>query len=1244
VQLDALPDCRARDDGAALIPAVIELDVYHVPLPNAAEQQLHLGEHMGQRNDGRGRSGRRPGNLHGGEPGLLGRLRDELLQRSGERHSGDLRSEQDLLGDRHEAVVALHVNKHMDSGVRGLRLSAPTDEWVQPNDTELRPNVVLRENRSPMKLIPLILTATLALTALPVFGDYAILLPEGTNVAITLCTGLSGATPVRCTATSLTGFTSGQTVWIHGVQDNRAVNGLRKIQVINSTQFDVYTTADVAVAPNGNWVDYWTAYPQWMTARPVMSATVSKTLVDWPRGHLDGPTGTYTTTLASRIVNNPVYTKALANLDPILTSKSNYEMPSPGVFATYNGGEFQPYAGNYQLGALVSTAALAYKATGQSKYFDFALYWLKNIDSCWPGFVFDEGSSYGGDFWNADYSTYYLNSGAMTYALLRNDIQESDRVIIRGKFLNDRSIDGSTADCNLDWMWAPDGNTVNLTAGYSTRWTVTGNGTKWLTDADTNNRLNPGDFIQVVYKTAAPYICPNGTNDGSCSTLSWSEMIKSVDSDTQVTLVKTGAYNDGGFPAKDITGTGYRIRRAWSTGSCGVGWSHKHNYTGSLAWGFDYKLYGYSGNGPASSTVAVSGASKLTTTWLSSPYAVYTPNNKTGSRAMGQMALGLSFAGDDARGDEELRLAWFVWTNQWRQMHRQSTTGEIYESAGDYYSDRMVPESVWPSWWAKNSMGTAMEPFTEKYLKFHLMAYVPDTSYNQLMHCCGLVVSTFNSYYTMLGIFPLFSEYRDSDWQKGFLYAVQNWSGIWPNGLGAGWNQALVSGIAAYDDTMTATNPDTLSGIPKQYAFNKPDAVNGPYGTEDGMDAGISRTGFAAGNTFFALYAPINYSAISTMLDSSTLQYASLPGSMLLFRKHMLLGGQTRGTDKGIHKPESTNSAGYWSGNDGSSVFMIGTSSSPYGWNMSVKPANGVGQLVKTQTQKIRSSRTSDNTTAYFNADMAGIYATTTGVTYINRKTVDFKKPTTTQVIMVADIASISAGNTIASYWHFANNGYTNAQGTEGATTLSADTVVSRNPSADGNSLLVKFLKPAGANTVAIIDDNDTYPFSTGSTHRVTTAASTDGATINTSATSTQMLACMELVDDQTTTGVPCSLLGTVDANYFGAQFSDNSNSKVGVFSKDATLRTSMSFTSSHAGTGQYFVDGLQDGVYSVALSGVEQTTCTVGAVVNNLQDDAGCAWDGIAGAYTVTKSGSAPSSANSVLTTGRVSFSGRVK
>jgi len=234
----------------------------------------------------------------------------------------------------------------------------------------------------------------------------------------------------------------------------------------------------------------------------------------------------------------------------------------------------------------------------------------------------------------------------------------------------------------------------------------------------------------------------------------------------------------------------------------------------------------------------------------------------------------------------------------------------------------------------------------------------------------------------------------------------------------------------------------------------------------------------------------------------------------------------------------------------------------------------------------------------YLLSDLTDGYTAAMNARRVQRHIVHFKKPGTQDYIMSYDDIALGAPQTIRAYWHYASGtvAYNAAERTVTATTGSA-------------RLLSQFRAAGGGNTMALAGGSSSSPM------RAYTCPSTDGTNCASAAAAEWIAVHKPSIN--TGASMP-AITQPAAANFRVVQVADAAVPKVAAFAQGGATYAAASFTTTHAGAGQYLIAGLAPGTYTVTVNGgvVFGSPFTVRANDNTLYFEAG------SGAYVISRGG----------------------
>lgn len=1020
------------------------------------------------------------------------------------------------------------------------------------------------------------------LLCLSAFGQTTLYVPTGTTRCISAATN---ATPIvittaGCDFTSLStatptavahGWSNGQVVVLAGVEGNTAANGTRIVQNVTSTTAELTTLAGAPVAGNGAFARYIKAPG---SSFPEVAAASLVTLRDHPRVWLDGPLGTFTSTLCAG--GSP----CIANTSNVMYDGMKISVDSYFLPRTKNPPE-QLLINQMQLGqyGMLSGAAFIYQATGDTTYRDAVLAVLNNIEKYWHWYGCVEAINGCADKTKLDVlSSYYINI-AQAYSIVRASMTSGERAAFAGKMLNGGTMEDTCTNRFVQGVGSISGPLNSTLTG-----TFTGTGTLWLTDPDPAKRIAPGDTITFTLG------CTTGFCDGMLGT------VATVPSDTSLTFQ---SFPSGGSLASasvtSVSNGPYWIGKSWTTGMCG--YTHFLNHSG----------YSEIPSGKLFPSAANSSYGGLVV-YTQDPLSRGDLYNQNISKGLGFLTMALALADDDARAISIIQRLMFWWKDTWNPLNAAWTTGPMQISS-KYYANRNLPLSIDFAVALKRSVASGLTDYTtQNWLKVGLPWIVH--GYSKAYQGYTRVFDSYPSYYDAQrwrGVLAAGSLQAGSDLDKANNYIIRNWA--------PGFNSAAVrsSNLIAYPELFlfynpwaTATDPNTT--LP--FAANL--TVSDSQSNGEGTGVVMSRTGWTDAASILEIHALGVFKAVDTWGAA----FAGNPGSYKIFKRNYLFA-----EDSGTGTAPATANA-YCGNNENSAYMRIGpyTATSPSLLNK----ANSFDDKQYVRTPRFWND--SGNAATYAMVDYAGAYQSAAHITFAHRHFAHFKKAGASEYVIAADSVRTSDGKHKVTFLQYPNNGQAVAgQPTEGVTTVSGDTITSSSPT---SRIISNVLKPGGTNSLRVYTDNPdgSYTGATsaavgamggkGQTFRVSVCASTDGSTCDTGNLKTNVLVAHRIVDGTAETSNPATLLSTIDSNFFGVQADDGTSAVVAVFPSEGATLSAATFTSTHANTGQYLVSGLTTGTWSLSRGG---------SIVNSsvAVDSSGTMyWEGVAGAYSLSRTG----------------------
>ncbi|MGC4053295.1 MAG: putative Ig domain-containing protein [Paludibaculum sp.] len=1027
---------------------------------------------------------------------------------------------------------------------------------------------------------------------LPLLAQTRLYVPSGPTRCVASATN---ATPIvisttACDNSSLAaanptpqahGWSDGAIVVVAGVEGNIAANGTRVATHVTATTAELYDLNGAPVAGSGAFQRYTggsgTSYPQ-------AASGVQVTLKDHPRVWLDGPGGTLTSTLCTngaecKAVNgNPAWAAMKTAIDLRVVSKDAASPDQPLISQMQNG-DF----------GYLSGAALIYQSTGTTRYRDWAIKALNNIDKYTKGFgCANEQFSGCGDSITLDYASKYLWNIAQTYSIVRSGMTAKEREVFAGKMLNDVN------DSCTNRFYAGTG-TINYTI-YQT--TLTGNGTQWLTNPDVTQRIAPGDSLMWT----------SGCTSGYCAGMTM--IVSAVTSDTSLTI--------SGFPSGSYANTAsnapFWIAKPWTTGNCGLVSFLNHSSYSPIASGHTHPSIYINGAPTSFGGATVYARDESTRSEL---------YNQNITKGLGFLAIALALADDDPKALGILQRLMFWWKDYWYPLQRQWSTGAMQITA-KYYATRVQPFTLDFAVQLRNSFTEPVMDFTGgNWLKAPLSMWV--YGYNRAANSGtrwgGAAPATMEPNHWKGGLGSA-SLQPDSDESKAWKYILKNWTGFW----GSAETQFAYGNMGGYPGNFlyydpTSTEADPNSTLPLSRNMTASDT--GTLGEGTGLV--VSRTGWQTDSSILEIHA----SSIFKATNLYGTGYSGDPGSYKIFKRFYLLAEDY---GKGVQPTFSA----YCGPNEQSNYMRIG----PY---TAASPSLLQRGNFKSQIQYVKTPRfwnDPNNEATYAMVDYAGAYQPSAHIAFAHRHFAHFKKQGRNEYVIAADSVRTTDGQTKVTFLHYPNNeqpgvfenGTTAwaANPTEGTTEFnaSAGKVISSSPS---SRIVTQVLQPDGPNSLRVYTDNPNGSYTgtsdpakgplggAGQTFRVSICASADGTSCDAGNLKTNVLVAHRVVEGTGETENPAALLTTIDANFVGMQVDDGPNSIVALFpSEDQTLSTA-TFTSTHANQARYLVSGLAAGMWTVLKDGLPLD------LVAKVDDSGVLYWEGSAGNYVLTRTGAGP-------------------
>ncbi len=583
-------------------------------------------------------------------------------------------------------------------------------------------------------------------------------------------------------------------------------------------------------------------------------------------------------------------------------------------------------------------------------------------------------------------------------------------------------------------------------------------------------------------------------------------------------------------------------------------------------------------------------------------------DNLTLSKLAGYIAAGIALADDDVRAQMLLTQA-YTYYYAWYWAYAES--GWTPRNQGSRYTSFNV--GTFPAEIAemmKNSGGPNITGgnYLKNFLPFVLYQSLPDfnPAYNYMDQWGDVYVPDTNAidWASVISI-PL-REYNSSPYAAAANYWLNKTVTYTAGQFGGESFAAAMVPYLAISPSYAQTSV-TASGLGTQYLFKDTDYAN--------CMTAFGSTANSATNSFGCYPNTVYGGAISKSDWTSTATQVNVQasynadnydhsgcgtfGSYHIYRKDYLLSGDASGANtapNGAAHADCTGSA--------STDILIELGG---GDNWLTSAPVTIPRWGSTDPTGDTQSRY-----MYMLMDLTGTYQPSMNATRVNRSLIHFKKSGTQDYVVAYDDVALSSATQIQDWMMYWTHP---ASGTQNVTaSASSRTVVSANATI-GNFLGSSFLPVAGSGTVAMVANGVT-----GTTNRQYLCPSTNGSSCNTSATALELVA-VHKPSTNSSDSMPAisqpACTGT-GGNCVVANIQDASYPKVAVFARQGVLLTAVSFTSSHSGTAQYVVAGLQAGSYAVTVNGSALSGSPFTAAAN----DSSLYFESTAGPIQVTQSG----------------------
>jgi hypothetical protein len=655
---------------------------------------------------------------------------------------------------------------------------------------------------------------------------------------------------------------------------------------------------------------------------------------------------------------------------------------------------------------------------------------------------------------------------------------------------------------------------------------------------------------------------------------------------------------------------------------CGFWWYIKHEYEPV------FETPGQEANFPTDYD-----PSNLYSSGLSFPYA----SNHGMAHLKSIIAMALATADDDPRARSSLTqaivwmLKWrYTWnTSSWTGMTENGSRYQQYISSPDYPELLLVLNNAIPGYgmvdtashtlipqeiWGLLPDGGVSAGLTDG---FALDQWIDSTGINgaNTISQWGLPVLELTQLYPSDSFVP-YEYWLLKNWQSS-TFNTYNWETF---------QQELINQYIIYDPTISTSN---VTGLPAQYLFKDTGLSDCqtlwgsrvaifPWGGSG--NPATSTPGCYVNMSFQHAISKSDWTSTATQLwmsaswGSTQLDRAGggQYGAYHIYRNGYLLGGNSSATNPAqpTGSAHNVNAAiGEGSGLASDMVIEIGGIDN---WNSMSSTANVSANFARWAGN----DPTGDSLSRYTYAmvDVSPTYLSSADVARANRHIIHFKKPSTQDYVVSYDDVALSAGNEIQAWWYYYY------QGLSGTNTISVNTsarTISNTLNGTSGKLLTSFLPVAGSNSLAYLSNGEDATTTTWDTY---TCPSTNGSTCNNSATSYEAVAVHQPCNGTsctmpTLTQPTCSATG---GNCAAVQIAESTGPKVAVFARQGALLIGVSFTSTHSGTAQYLVAGLDAShTYNVTVGGSPVLT---GATVN--ANDNTLYFESTDGAVVVSASG----------------------
>jgi len=761
------------------------------------------------------------------------------------------------------------------------------------------------------------------------------------------------------------------------------------------------------------------------------------------------------------------------------------------------------------------------------------IYWITHVERFMGvNFSANESVSQGGAQGWVDFASYWFRDLAIMYPIIKPYLTTQQQQDFRDKTLDDIT---DPAPCSKVLGIQP-GGSATFSAGH-----IIGSGTHFTTDVAVGDaiyfRWDNGDFPEYF--------------------------VSAINSDTDITAITA----DGSTVS---TGYAYYVVHKWKRGDCGGLWLKRH-WAGS--YGSHPILYppngGFSTNNPFAPTHSPS-----------------LGGNNGYTMTSGLTVFGLALADEDPRAIRLLQQSVSFHWDYMLPLAMGYRTG--FDRSGAFYSfGRTMTDSVDWAVWMKNGV----------------IGYAD--------------LGTTGPWVTAPAMMKIYAPYPYPT-NNGDAPPREPIAAVWPARWGAedGNNSADASNVpevwSVYmRDTswVLAPNSDEAAYMRSFYLSHGDGHIYSQYAARDFFRLGPAQ--FQASRDFTALPTQYLFQATSqTACAALGLNCpANVRGDGVISRSgwsspsdsHVMFQARTFFSDHDspqagvldIYKtgfllqnfaapPGATQQSDFAHLNDTTGLIDIGAGNHYYG---GLDNADLPGYASMDRFSGAKPFGDAQSRYMYAMANVAGLY--TVPVHRANRHVVHFKKPGTEEVVVMYDDIDVSDSPTsIRANLHYPQNGerqnaylppegQTTCPGTGGCAALDTSRLILEQEDGVGarhSGLITRIFSPG---VITVRWDGSSYPGSAGSSNRVSICA---GASCGATVWSADYVVVHKVTPTLSDTALTAIALNP-DASWTGVQTTD----KVALFARGGVTRIAIDFTTTHQGSAQYLIAGLEGGhIYQV--------------------------------------------------------------